>query len=51
MKLDEKNITYQTCSDMDVMIQKGFNSMPMLEIDGVVMNYLEAVNWVKGKTL
>lgn len=48
-KLDQKNIAYETCSDMDVMIDKGFNSMPILEIDGEILNYLEAVNWAKGQ--
>jgi glutaredoxin len=46
-KLDEKNIEYTICSDIDFMISKGFNAMPVLEIENKTMNYLEAVNWVK----
>ena len=29
------------------MTQKGFTTVPMLEIDGVVYNYKEAVDWIK----
>jgi len=29
------------------MIEKGFMSMPMLQIDGEIMNYLNAINWLK----
>jgi hypothetical protein len=47
-KLDEKNITYTVCEDKKVMIEKKFLSAPILEVDGKVMTYLEAVNWVKG---
>ena len=32
---------------MDIMIEKGFQSVPMLEVDGKIMNYLNAVNWIK----
>ncbi len=46
-KLDEKNITYDTCSDTEIMKSKGFKSVPMLEIDTKIMTYLDAVNWIK----
>lgn len=46
-KLDEKNITYDICSDIELMILKGFQSMPILEVDGKIMNYLNAINWIK----
>jgi len=49
LKLDSKNIQYNLCSDIDMMVSKGFQSMPMLEIDGATMNYLDAINWVKGR--
>ena len=46
-KLDEKGVIYEKVSDMNILIQKGFKSVPMLEVDGNIMNYLEAINWVK----
>ena len=46
-KLDNKNIQYELCSDIDVMISKGFNLMPTLEVERETMNFLDAINWVK----
>jgi glutaredoxin len=46
-KLDDKNIIYEVCSDVNVMQVKGFRSVPMLEVDGNVMTYLDAINWIK----
>jgi glutaredoxin len=46
-KLDEKNITYEICSDVKLMISKGFRSAPILEVNNVAMTYLEAINWIK----
>jgi len=47
MKLDQKGVVYEECNNVDLMMEKGFMSMPILEVDGKVMNYLNAVNWVK----
>jgi len=46
LKLDSKNIQYELCSDIDVMIFKGFQSMPMLEVEEETMNFNEAIKWV-----
>lgn len=46
-KLDEKNLTYEEITDKEIMIEKGFKSMPMLEVDDKVLTYIEAVNWLK----
>ena len=46
-KLDQKQVIYEECNNMDIMIEKGFQSVPMLEVDGKIMNYLNAVNWIK----
>lgn len=46
-KLDSKIVTYQICDDTELMIQKGFRSVPMLEVDGVLMDFLQANNWIK----
>lgn len=32
-------------TDRDVMISKGINSAPQLEIDGEMMDYNKAVRW------
>ena len=46
-KLDDKNIQYELCSDINIMMSKGFQSTPMLEVEEVTMNYLDSINWVK----
>lgn len=45
-KLKEKNITYTEVNDVDVMTEKGFTTVPMLEVDGTVMDFKEANDWV-----
>lgn len=46
-KLDEKGVMYEKVSDVEIMKQKGFMSVPMLEVDGKIMTYLEAINWIR----
>ena len=47
MKLDQKGVIYDTVNDIEVMKAKGFNEAPKLEVNGVVMGFKEAVEWVK----
>ena len=44
-KLSEKHIDYSIVSDEDLIIEKGFLSVPMLEVDEKVMNFSEAMRW------
>ena len=45
-KLQQKNIQYEEVNDVEIMMQKGYMSAPMLEVDGVNMNFKEAVDWI-----
>lgn len=45
-KLNSKKIEYKIENDMDVMEAKGFMSVPMLEVNGEVMSFKKAVDWV-----
>lgn len=47
MKLDQGGIEYENVNDIEVMKAKGFTEAPKLEVDGVVMNFKEAVEWIK----
>lgn len=49
-KLDNANIEYVICDDMDIMINKGFDFLPMLEVDDKIMNFGEAVKWVNERS-
>ena len=45
-KLDENGITYTEVNDVDLMLAKGMVSVPMLEVDGNIMDFANAVKWV-----
>lgn len=45
-KLKQKGIVYEHINDMDIMTEKGFMSVPMLEVDGNVMDFATANNWI-----
>lgn len=45
-KLDSAHVQYVVDEDVANMMAKGFTSAPMLEVDGKVMNFAEAVRWV-----
>ncbi len=45
-KLTEKNIEYIEFTDVNKMIEMGFNVMPILEVDGIVMDFGTANKWI-----
>lgn len=47
MKLDQKGIQYEDVTDVEVMKEKGFKEAPKLEVGETVMDFKEAVEWIK----
>lgn len=47
-KLRDKQIVYTTVSDVETLKEKGFNIFPKLEVNGEVMEFKQAVDWVNG---
>lgn len=45
-KLDAKNISYEVCRDINVMMNQGLKSAPALEIDNVIYNFKEAIKFI-----
>lgn len=45
-KLNKKNIKYQEFTDVNKMLDMGIKSVPYLEVDGKLMNFTEANDWV-----
>lgn len=45
-KLKMKNIQYETIKDINVMQEKGFQQAPVLEVDGTIYNFEEAIKFV-----
>lgn len=46
-KLNSIGVDYTIVTDEDLMISKGFSSAPMLEVDGNIMDFGNAVRWAK----
>lgn len=46
-KLKQKGIEFEIVDDLDVMNKKGFMEVPKLVIDDKVMNFAEAMEWLK----
>ena len=45
-KLDQKGIQYQNITDVEIMKSKGFTEAPKLEVDGIIMDFKTAVEWI-----
>lgn len=45
-KLNSKKVDFNIIDNEELMIEKGFQSAPMLEVDDNVMNFGEAIKWV-----
>ena len=48
-KLDDKNIDYIVIDDIDEIMSKGIDSVPVLEVNGEMMNFKESMKWVNTK--
>lgn len=47
-RLRGKNIEFEECNDVEEMLKKKLSSMPTLEVNGKLMVFIDAVNWLKG---
>lgn len=48
-KLAQKNIEYVENEDVDYMESIGIMSVPMLEVDGQLLDFVTANNWINSK--
>lgn len=48
-KLKEKGIQYEENNDVQVMLGKGLEMAPVLEVDGKMLGFKEAVEWINGR--
>lgn len=46
-KLKQSNIEFEEINDVNLMVQRGFKSAPVLEVDGVAYDFKKAVEWIK----
>ena len=45
-KLQQKNISYEEVNDVEIMKEKGYLSVPVLEVDGTSMDFKTANDWI-----
>lgn len=45
-KLNEKNIKYEECNDKEIMKAKGIQFLPVLEINGDLLDFKQATEWI-----
>lgn len=45
-KMVSKNVEFSSVTDVKEMLKKGFAQAPMLEVDGIIMDFVEANNWI-----
>ena len=45
-KLKSKNIVYEEVNDTEIMKEKGYLTVPILEVDGVCMDFKMANDWI-----
>lgn len=45
-KLKQKNISYEEVDDVEIMKEKGYLSVPVLEVNGKSMDFKAANNWI-----
>lgn len=45
-KLTDAGVEFEVCKDVELMTSKGFDFMPVLEVNGNIMNSDAALRWV-----
>ena len=45
-KLNNANISFQVCKDTKLMAERNISKLPMLEVDGEMLTFKEAVDMI-----
>lgn len=45
-KLKQKNILYEEVNDIEIMKEKGYLTVPIIEVDGTSMDFKTASDWI-----
>lgn len=46
LKLDAKKIDYELVDDINILTERGFDPLPVLEVDGEVLSLLKANEFI-----
>lgn len=47
--LKQKGIDYIESNDVQTVLDLGFKNAPLLSVDGKIMEFSEAITWLKGQ--
>ena len=45
-KLNDKSISYKEENDMDEILKTGFRALPLLKVNGEILQFKEANDWI-----
>ena len=45
-KLEQKGVDYEEVNDIEIMEQKGYLTVPVLEVDGKSIDFNDAIDWI-----
>lgn len=48
-KLNQKGIEFKIVENIDYITSLGISTVPMLEVDGKLLNFIEANDWINKK--
>ena len=48
-KLEAKNITFTENDNLEELVSMGIQSLPVLKVDGVFLNFVKANDWVNSQ--
>ena len=46
VKMNQKGLQYDVCTDIDEMEKLGIQSVPVLDVDGIRYDFVKAIKWV-----
>lgn len=49
MKLDERGINYEENKDIDAMLRLDIEQVPVLSVEGQLMDFNKAIAWISSK--
>lgn len=49
-KLDAANIPYCVVDNIEEMVAKGIDAVPVLQVDNIMMSFTTAVEWIKNRS-
>lgn len=50
-RLNHKKIEYKEIKDEELIREKGFETVPRLDVNGEVMDFAESIAWVNGQKI